>query len=573
MNCGRNRREKLRTAAPAWVLAALFGALAWPVAGWAETSPRTPETGDSQYQCADQDCAAEQAPSWNNGNAMPDTVRNGRSIQSHPNGSLGDENNGNNGRDNRGINSNRDNDSDENRRFPSRGLLIPEPPPSEFQEFVASSIGHRLPVYGQNLFDHVPTTFAPVDRVPVTNDYLIGPGDEVIVRVWGQIDLNTKLLVDPDGNVFLPKVGTVSVAGLQYQQLSQYFRTAIGRVFRNFDLTVSLGQLRSIQVFVLGQARCPGSFTVSSLSTLVDALFSSGGPSSAGSMRRIQLKRNDVVVTEFDFYALLLKGDKSKDARLLPGDVIYIPPAGPSIAIAGSVNMPAIYELREETTLAAVIEMAGGLASTADGQKAVVEHIEKHNTRLVEEFPLDGQGSGRDLKDGDLVRIFALSPRFENSVTLRGNVARPGRMEWHRGMRLRDLIPNQDALITRSYWRATNWVASVGERRAADVPRLLARHESIDERGWQPSRGYKLQSRSGGWFHRKSGPTIRASTGDQDGRKRGFHRRRDRPTPEPDCAQCSRDQLGLCRRSAAESRGFDDPADPFQSGETGARGR
>ncbi len=298
----------------------------------------------------------------------------------------------------------------------------------------------------------------------MTDDYLIGPGDEILIRAWGQIDLDGKLVVDRGGEVFLPKVGALSVAGLKYQQLPEYFRTAIGRVFRNFDLTVSLGQLRSIQVFVVGQARRPGSYTVSSLCTLVNALFASGGPSGTGSMRHIQLKRDNRVVTEFDFYDLLLKGDKSKDARLLPGDVIYIPPTGPSIAIAGSVNVPAIYELREGTSLGSAVEMAGGLTTTADGQKAVVERIENHNTRRVEEFPLDREGLERALKDGDLVRIFSLSPRFQNAVTLRGNVAHPGRTEWHSGMRLKDVIPNQDALVTRDYWRATNWAANAGER-------------------------------------------------------------------------------------------------------------
>jgi protein involved in polysaccharide export with SLBB domain len=337
-------------------------------------------------------------------------------------------------------------------------MAVPETaaPWSEFQEFVASSLGRKLPIYGHSLFDRVPTTFAPVDRIPVTDDYVIGPGDEVLIRAWGQIDLDGKLVVDREGEVFLPKVGALSVAGLKYQQLPEFFRTAIGRVFRNFDLTVSLGQLRSIQVFVVGQARHPGNYTVSSLSTLVNALFASGGPSASGSMRRIQLKRNNLVVTEFDFYDLLLQGDKSKDARLLPGDVIYIPPTGPSIAIAGSVNVPAIYELRDGTSLAGAIEMAGGLATTADGQKAVVERIEHHGTRRVEEFPLDQQGWMRPLKDGDVVRIFSLSPRFQNAVTLRGNVAHPGRVEWHSGMRLRDLIPNQEALITRDYWSAAN---------------------------------------------------------------------------------------------------------------------
>ncbi|MGB9202698.1 MAG: SLBB domain-containing protein [Terriglobales bacterium] len=352
-------------------------------------------------------------------------------------------------------------------------LAVPEPaaPVTEFQEFAASSLGRKLPIYGHSLFDRVPTTFAPVDRIPVTDDYLIGPGDEVLIRAWGQIDLDGKLVVDREGEVFLPKVGTLAVAGLKYQQLPEFFRTAIGRVFRNFDLTVSLGQLRSIQVFVVGQARHPGNYTVSSLSTLVNALFASGGPSASGSMRHIQLKRNNLMVTEFDFYDLLLKGDKSKDARLLPGDVIYIPPTGPSIAMAGSVNVPAIYELRDGTTLASAIEMAGGLSTTADGQKAVVERIENHGTRRVEEFPLDQQGWVRPLKDGDVVRIFSLSPRFQNAVTLRGNVAHPGRVEWHRGMRLRDLIPNQEALITRDYWSAANAGANAELPRTGDIRR------------------------------------------------------------------------------------------------------
>ncbi len=374
-------------------------------------------------------------------------------------------------------------EADASESAPGNGRpLIPASPmapaaaesPSEFQEFVARSLDRRLSLYGYNLFERVPTTFAPVDRIPVTDDYVIGPGDEVLIRAWGQIDMDGRLVVDRGGEIFLPKVGTLSVAGLRYQQLPEYLRTAIGRVFRNFDLTVNLGQLRSLQVFVVGQARRPGSYTVSSLSTLVNALFVSGGPSSSGSMRHIQLKRNNLVVTEFDIYDLLLKGDKSKDTRLLSGDVIYIPPCGPSMAIAGSVNVPAIYELRDGTTLAGAIEMAGGLATTADGQKAVVERIENHGTRRVEEFPLDERGWQRPVKDGDLVRIFSVSPRIENAVTLRGNVAHPGRVEWHRGMRLRDLIPNQEALVTPDYWNANNAGERSDPQHRTDVTRTVA---------------------------------------------------------------------------------------------------
>jgi len=451
---------------------ALVGLLALSGLGWGQTAPQTPAADDPQ--CLPEDCLVD--PGTHEGNAYPAPGQAGDQAASVPPGEglpnqawpnrprPPNNNDNNNNNDREAEDQNAELTRRLKRPLPAKGDEIPEPPPTEFQEFVASSVGRRLPIYGSSLFRNVPTTFAPVERIPVTDDYRIGPGDEILIRAWGQVDLNGKLVVDRGGEVFLPKVGTLSVAGLKYQQLPEYFRTAIGRVFRNFDLTVSLGQLRSIQVFVVGQARRPGSYTVSSLCTLVNALFASGGPSATGSMRNIQLKRNDGVVTEFDFYDLLLRGDKSKDARLLPGDVIYIPPAGASIAMAGSVNVPAIYELREGTTLASAIEMAGGFATTADGQKAVVERIENHHTRRVEEFPLDGPGLARALRDGDLVRILALSPRFENAVTLRGNVAHPGRIEWHRGMRLKDVIPNQDALVTRDYWRVTNWAANAGER-------------------------------------------------------------------------------------------------------------
>jgi len=343
------------------------------------------------------------------------------------------------------------------------GIPEPAPRPTEFQDFVATSVGRKLPIYGYSLFDRVPTTFAPIDRVPVTADYVIGPGDELLVRAWGQIDLDAKLIVDRGGEVYLPKVGALTVAGLKYDQLQDYCKAAVGRVFRNFDLNVSLGQLRSIQVFVVGQARRPGNYTVSSLSTLVNTLFASSGPSATGSMRHILLKRDNSVVTEFDFYDLLLKGDKSKDVRLLPGDVIYIPAVGPSIAVAGSVRVPAIYEMRDRASLRDALEMAGGLATTADKQRVVIERIEDRTTRKVEEFPLDEKGLDRELKDGDVVRVFSLSPRFENGVTLRGNVARSGRYEWRPGLRIKDLIPNQDALVTRAYWLGNNSVSTPKE--------------------------------------------------------------------------------------------------------------
>ena len=353
---------------------------------------------------------------------------------------------------------------------------------NEFQDFVAQSLGRYLPLFGFNLFAGVPSTFAPVDSIPVTPDYVVGPGDEILIRAWGQVDIDYRAVVDRNGLINIPRVGNVNVAGIRYQELSGYLRTAIGRIFRNFQLNVTLGQLRSIQIFVVGHARRPGSYTVSSFSTLVNAVFASGGPSPKGSMRRIQLKRADRTVTEFDLYDLLLKGDKSKDAQLLPGDVIYIPPVGSLAAASGSVNEPAIYELKGSTTLNDFIQLSGGLSTTAEGRRVTLERIKDRKTRTVEEFTLEDTGLAREMKDGDLVRVYAISPRFENAVTLRGTVANPGRYPWREGLRVRDIIPDRESLIVPDYWQRQNRVSDVliaGQQRLrVDVRR------SYDEINW-----------------------------------------------------------------------------------------
>ncbi len=349
---------------------------------------------------------------------------------------------------------------------PPRTPAVPEH--SEFQDFVTASLGKTLPMYGYSLFNGAPDTFAPVENIPVTPDYLIGPGDEIVINGWGQIDIAVRAIVNRNGEIDLPKVGTVNVAGVRYQDLQSHIKAAIGRVFRNFNLNVTLGKLRSVQVFVVGQAKQPGVYTVSSLSTLVNTLFASGGPSMKGSLRHIQVKRNGKIVTELDMYDLLLKGDKTKDVSLLSGDVIYIPPVGELVAIAGSVNSPAIYELKDDkTTLADLLELAGGMTNIADGGKVGVERIVDHKMRKVEEFSLDKSGLARLLKDGDLVQVDSIQGRFDNAVTLRGNVADPGRYPWQAGMRVSDLIPSKDFLIVRDYWAKQN--QTIRQRSNEDV--------------------------------------------------------------------------------------------------------
>jgi polysaccharide export outer membrane protein len=340
---------------------------------------------------------------------------------------------------------------------PGSGRIVgPLTERSEFEQYAEDATGRRLPVYGRQLFEEVPTTFAPMENVPVPADYVLGPGDQLLIRAWGKIELDSRVTVDRNGQITLPRVGTLTVSGLRFAQVEGYLHTAIGALFKDFELNIALGQLRSIQIFVLGNARQPGVFTVSSLSTLVDALFASGGPSGTGTLRRIQLKREGRAITEFDVYDLMEKGDKSRDVRLLPGDVIFIPPIGPQIAVSGDVNRPGIYELRGEATVGDVLESVGGVTSLADAERAVLERIENHSSREVEEFALDASGQARLVRDGDLLRVFPLSPKFANAVTLRGNVAQPGRYPWKNGMRVSDLIPSRAFLITRHYWNQQN---------------------------------------------------------------------------------------------------------------------
>src|SRR4051812_11839867 len=328
--------------------------------------------------------------------------------------------------------------------------------PSDFQLFAEDDAGHPLPVYGRQLFEDVPSFFPPFDGVPVPADYVLGPGDELQIRVWGKVEFEARVTIDRDGQISLPRVGTLRLAGLRYEQLQSFLTNAVGKIYKDFELNVSLGQLRSIQIFVLGSARRPGAYTVSSLSTLVNALFASGGPSATGSMRSIQLRRNNHMVSEFDIYDLLRNGDKSHDVQLHPGDVIYIPRVGPQVAILANVNEPGIYELKGETTLGSAIQNAGGLTNLAGLDRVLLERIENRSGHQVDDFALDSTGLRRVLSDGDLVRIFAISPRFENAVTIRGNFAVPGRYPWHDGMRVSDLIPSHEFLIKHDHWKLQN---------------------------------------------------------------------------------------------------------------------
>jgi protein involved in polysaccharide export with SLBB domain len=337
-----------------------------------------------------------------------------------------------------------------------QGTFFPPDPIVDIQRLAQASTGEMLPVFGRDLFQRAPSTFAPTDEIPVMADYLVGPGDVILLRLWGPESFNGQLTVDSSGSIYVPQVGAVHVAGLRADQLQSQISSELKHSFRNFNLSVNLGHLRSLQVYVVGEARRPGAYTVSSLSTVLNVLFASGGPNVQGSMRHIQVRRQGEVVTELDLYDLLLKGDKSHDIRLQPEDTIFIPSVGPQVALAGSVHHPAIYELRNETTIGAVLELAGGFTPTSSTTQLSLERIEDHSTRAAMTVKLDSAGRATILRDGDVLFVNHIMSAYQKSVTIRGNLANPGRFPWHPGMRLSDIIPDRMSLLTGNYWQQRN---------------------------------------------------------------------------------------------------------------------
>jgi len=333
------------------------------------------------------------------------------------------------------------------------------PPPSievrqAFENFLAESqpltVDTRLEQFGYKLFAGAPTTFAPATDVPVTPDYVIGPGDEIHVQLYGKTSLVTDLTVDREGQVSFPELGPISVAGLSFAEMKAALLREVDERMIGVNASIGMGRLRSIRIFVLGEVFQPGSYTVSGLSTLTNALFVSGGVRKIGSLRRVQLKRGGELVREMDLYDLLLAGDTSADERLLPGDVIFVPPAGALVGIAGEVRRPAIYELKGELTARALVELAGGLKALAYGDLLQLERVEG-GSRVVYDFDL-AKSADWKLRDGDLLKVFPILDREERVVYLAGNVLRPGKRQFSEGLHLLDLVSAPDELLPETYF-------------------------------------------------------------------------------------------------------------------------
>ena len=348
--------------------------------------------------------------------------------------------------------------------------------PSQFQKFVQESTGKLLPLFGASLFEN-PMAYAADAAAPAPSEYVLGPGDEVRIQIWGTVDFAGNQTLDRNGQINLPKIGAITLGGVQVKDLESVLKKQIATVFNNVNVNAALGKLRGMTVYVVGQANQPGTYNLNSLSTLVNAVFASGGPNTNGSMRQIELKRGGRTITTLDLYDFIAKGDKSKDAALQPGDVIMIPPAGPRMALVGATDHGAIYELKPNSKVKDVLALGGGLSALASQQKALLERIggqaaqstQANNSanRQVQNLVLNTQGLDVDLKDGDVLVLLPISPAFANAITLQGTVAQPLRHPWTANMRVSDLIPDRDALITPDYYKRKNKLVQTFDAKAS----------------------------------------------------------------------------------------------------------
>ena len=316
---------------------------------------------------------------------------------------------------------------------PSQPQRTPLPPRSEFESFVQRNLGDTLATrIGVDWLTGLTTSDDSNDYSPlVPPDYIVRAGDELVVTFWGSVDADLRLQVDRSGRISIPRIGPVMVSGLRYGDLTETLRRRADLVFRNYEVSVSLGKLRGIRVFVTGFVKRPGAVVVNSLSTITLALSRAGGPSAAGSFRNVQLRRGRERAENFDLYDLLLRGDRSADRILQPDDVIHVGAVGEQVAIIGSVNRPSILELKAGEKLSDAMLMVGNLSAVADRSRVVIERLTDRNDRRIEEVALPAGGS-QILNNGDVVRVFSVVDatlsqyRQYKLVRIDGEVQRPG---------------------------------------------------------------------------------------------------------------------------------------------------
>ncbi|KTF15327.1 polysaccharide biosynthesis protein [Pseudoalteromonas sp. H105] len=298
----------------------------------------------------------------------------------------------------------------------------------------------ELKPFGYELFAGEPTTFMPNENAAVPDTYLIGRGDQLNINFYGKESESHEVVVDREGRISIPNLSPVQVAGLTFSEVKELIKAKVQQEIIGIKAFVSIGKLRSIRILVLGEAYKPGSYSVSSLTTVSHALFVSGGVSDIASLRNIQVKRAGKVVARFDLYDLLIEGDSRNDIVLKPGDVVFVPPVGAQVTVEGLVKRPAIFELKQNETAGNLLAMAGGLKPEAYAKKAVVERFNNYNMKEVLSVDFTTQNVQYIPRDGDRIRFNPISLQYQNSISVIGAVARPGHYQWHEGKRISDVF-------------------------------------------------------------------------------------------------------------------------------------
>ncbi|HDM8210189.1 SLBB domain-containing protein [Vibrio harveyi] len=299
--------------------------------------------------------------------------------------------------------------------------------------------------FGLDLFAGSPTTFAPISDVPVPADYTVGAGDEIVIQLFGKENTTHRLRVNRAGIINFPSLGPVQVAGMTFSDVRDSLNQRVKEQMIGVRSDISLGEMRTMQVFVMGDAYKPGAYTVSALTTISQAIYYSGGFSESGALRNVQLKRNGQVIRKLDMYDLLLKGDARNDIRLLPGDVVFIGALGNTISIDGEVNRPAIYEIKPGETYKQAIQMAGGFTANAYSDQIEVKRYAAEGARdaLTLNFS-QSHDQQTKVKDGDAVDVLKKNEELTRYVQIEGDVRHPGYIEWKSGLRIADLFQSVD---------------------------------------------------------------------------------------------------------------------------------
>tara|TARA_R110000765_G_scaffold2710_6_gene8472 strand:+ start:4310 stop:7027 length:2718 start_codon:yes stop_codon:yes gene_type:complete len=305
--------------------------------------------------------------------------------------------------------------------------------------------------FGMDVFSNAPSTFTPTMDIAIPNHYVLGVGDQLSIQVYGKENAEYVLSITREGNILIPDVGPIKIVGLSFSEMKKFLTEKIQQRIIGVNVVVSLAELRSMRIFVLGDAYKPGPYTLSSLSSVTHAIFAAGGVSDIGSLRNIEVKRAGKIVQTVDLYDLLIKGDSSSDVLLQSGDVVFIPTQSKSVSILGEVRRPAIYELKKGDNFNQVIAMAGGLLPSAYPQSTMIERYNNQNLRSIINVDLtDSAARKQELKSGDYVRVLKSSGMYEQSITVIGAVTRPGKYQWQQGIKIADLLPSLDSHILPS---------------------------------------------------------------------------------------------------------------------------